>query len=316
MMRRGPRLLLAAEITAIVLSLALGAGCATATRPDASRIDQAVIAASARCGCRMGVAAKHVESGRSYAHLAEAEFEGASVTKIAILTEAMAAVRDGRIDLSQRWTLTEEQKADGSGLLLMLDAGLDPTWNDLLTLMIGPSDNTATNAWIERLGIGPINARMESLGFSHIRLLAAIPPYSRRDAEPSPWRGLRFGSLTPGEVALWYERVARGELLDADSSRRVFEYLDKDPSRMRAARRFPSEDLWAGKTGSMSGVRNDSGILRTKKGRFVLVLFTDGSTASSANAADHPSALAIADVARAIVETWSADLPDLVEKPK
>jgi hypothetical protein len=132
---------------------------------------------------------------------------------------------------------------------------------------------------------------------------------------PSAWKGLRLGSLTPRDVALWYERVARGELLDPDFSRRIFEYLDKDPTRQRAARRFPSEDLWAGKSGTMSGVRNDSGILRTRKGRFVLVLFTDGAATSAPNSADHPATLAIADVARAIVDAWSRDLPDLSEKP-
>lgn len=299
-----------------LLGVLLLAGCATAGRPAPSPIDAAVAAASARCGCRMGVAARHLESGRSYERSADAEFEGASVIKIAILTEAMAQARDGRIDLSQRWTLSEAEKADGSGLLRMLDAGLEPTWNDLLTLMIGPSDNTAADAWIRRLGAESINARMASLGFPHIRLLGAIPPLSRRGEEPSAWKGLRLGSLTPREVALWYERVARGELLDAGTSGKIFEYLDKDPSRLRAARRFGSEDLWAGKTGTMSGVRNDSGILRTKKGRFVLVLFTDGATESAPNPADHPASLAIADVAKAIVDSWSRDLPDLPEKPR
>jgi len=264
----------------------------------------------------MGVAAKHLESGKSYAHLAGETFEGASVTKIAVLTEAIAALREGRVDLSQRWTLAEGEKADGSGVLLMMDDGLEPTWNDLLTLMIGPSDNTATNAWIQKLGADAINARMTSLGFPNIRLLGTLPAYDRRDESPSPWKGLRFGSLAPGEVARWYEKVARGEMIDAESSVRIFAYLDKDPTRLRAARRFPSEDLWAGKSGTMSGVRNDSGILRTKKGRFVLVFLTDGSTASSPNAADHPSVLAIADVARAIVNDWSRDLPDLPDMPK
>ncbi len=306
----------ARRAAAPLLALALAAGCATAPQPETSPIDREVAAASARCGCRMGVAARHLESGRSYEHLADAEFEGASVTKIAVLTEAMAAVREGRVDLAQRWELTEKDKADGSGMLLMLDPGLEPTWNDLLTLMIGPSDNTATNAWIDRLGITAVNARMEALGFAHIRLLATIPLYSSRDARPSPWMGFRFGILTPREVALWYGRVARADLLDAQSSRRIFEYLDKDPSRLRAARHFPRSDLWAGKTGSMSGVRNDSGILRTRKGHFVLVLLTDGSTATADNAADDPSVLAIADVAKAIVSTWSADLPDLPGNPR
>jgi beta-lactamase class A len=264
----------------------------------------------------MGVAARHIETGRSFEHDAEAVFESASVIKIAILTEAMAAAREGRVDLTERWTMTPESRADGSGLLLLLEPGINPTWGDLLTLMIGPSDNTATNAWIERLGPDSINARMAGLGLPRIRLLSRIPALDTRGAEPSLWSGLRLGEVTPRDVADWMERVARGELLDAESSAKMFAYLDKDPSRLRIARRFPSQALWAGKTGSMRGVRNDAGVLRTRKGRFVLVVLTDKSTADSASAADHPSVLAIADVAEAIVRAWSRDLPDLPETPK
>jgi len=294
----------------------LVAGCATTAPRPAARLDAAVASAESRCRCRMGVSARHLETGRTYEHNAASEFESASVIKIAVLTEAMAEVKDGRVDLAERWDLTAEKKADGSGTLLLLDPGLNPTWNDLTTLMIGPSDNTATNAWIVRLGVDTINARMTSLGYPHIRLLGTIPWLTQKDEEPSPWRGFRLGILTPHEVADWMTRVARGELFDPESSKRMFEYLDKDPSRLRIARRFPSSDLWAGKTGSMSGVRNDSGILRTKKGRFVLVVFTDQSKAEGFGSADHPSVLAIADVSKAIVDAWSAELPDIVEKPE
>jgi beta-lactamase class A len=227
----------------------------------------------------------------------------------------MAGVREGRVDLAQRWELTAANKADGSGVLLMLDSGLDPTWNDLATLMIGPSDNTATNAWISRLSVEAINARMLSLGYPHIRLLTAIPMQSQKDEDPSPWKGLRLGIVTPREVAAWMTAVARGEMLDAESSEAIFKYLDNDPSRLRIARRFPPADLWAGKTGTMSGVRNDSGILRTKKGRFVLAIFTAESKAEGWGP-DHPAAVAIADLAETIVVGWSRDLPDVVEKPE
>ncbi|HWZ86774.1 MAG TPA: serine hydrolase [Thermoanaerobaculia bacterium] len=290
-------------------------GCATAGPASPATFDAAVSAAQARCKCRMGVAARHLESGRSYEHNGDAEFESASVIKIAVITEAMAGVREGRVDLSERWELTADNKADGSGTLLVLDPGLNPTWNDLATLMIGPSDNTATNAWIHRLGVDAINARMAALGFSHIRLLGTIPMLSSKDEEPSPWKGFRLGLLSPHDVAAWMAGVATGELLDPESSKKIFEYLDKDPSRLRIARRFPPSALWAGKTGTMSGVRNDSGILRTKKGRFVLVVLTDGSTAEGFGP-DHPTILAMADVARTIVDAWSAELPDIVAKPE
>ena len=264
----------------------------------------------------MGVAARHLESGRTYEHNAQADFESASLIKIAVLTEAMARVRSGTIDLSERWDLSAAGKADGSGTLLLFDPGLNPTWNDLLTLMIGPSDNTAANAWIARLSIEKINERMAELGFPHIRLLSAYPSLERAHEEPSPWTGLRAGSVTAREVADWMTQVAEGRLLDAEASQRIFAYLDKEPTRMRIARKFPTDFLWAGKSGSMRGVRNDAGILRTKKGRFVLVVLTEDSKAESNNAVDHPSVLAIADVARAIVDVWSRDLPDIVDRPR
>lgn len=299
---------------ALLLFLALSVGCASA-RPGASPFDAAVASAERRCLCRVGVAARHLESNRSYEHDAEVEFESASVIKIAVLTEAIAAVREGRVDLAERWELTLENKADGSGTLRVLDPGLNPTWNDLATLMIGPSDNTATNAWIERLSVDAINARMRSLDLEHIRLFGTIPKLSTRDDSPSPWKGLRLGSITPHDVAEWMTRVAKGEIFDPESSKKIFDYLDKDPSRLRIARRFPPDVLWAGKTGTMSGVRNDSGILRTKKGRFVLVIFTADSQAEGWGP-DHPAVLAISNLARAIVEGWSRDLPDIVVKPE
>ena len=304
----------AALLSALTLAVACATTAGKGTRDSA--LDGRISEIARVCACRMGIAARHLESGRIYERNADQEFEAASVIKIAIATEAMAQARENRIDLSERWTLTAESKADGAGTLLVLDPGLNPTWNDLITLMIGPSDNTAANAWIRRLGIENINTRMDSLGFHHIRLLSPIPAASSAKQDPSPWTGFRLGTVTPRDVAEWMARVARGDLLDPDSSRRLFDYLDQEPTRLRIARRFPSEFLWAGKSGTMSGVRNDAGILRTRKGRFVLVILTDGSAARSPSAADHPSVLAIADAARAIVEGWSRDLPDLTQKPK
>jgi beta-lactamase class A len=301
-----------------VVAAALSTACATAPAPPArftSPIDAAVAAGTRLCSCRIGVAARHVESGLSYERNGGDEFESASVIKIAILTEAMAGVREGRIDLSERWALTTSNKASESGWLRFFDPGLAPTWNDLTTLMIGPSDNTATNAWIERLGIDNVNARMRSLGFEKMRLLSELP-WLDPSVEGPRWSGLKFGVVTPREVADWYVRVVLGELLDAESSRRMFAYLDNAPSRARIARRFASAALWAGKTGTMSGVRNDSGILRTAKGRFVIVVLTDGSPPANDNSPTNPAVAAMGDVARAIVDQWSLSLPDVPGMPK
>lgn len=308
----------ALRLLTVLFAAALAGACATAPAriaPLQSRIDSAVDAGAKLCSCRIGVAARHIESGVEYERNAGDQFESASVVKIALLTEVIAGVRDGRIDLSERWVLTASNKASESGWLRFFDAGLAPTWNDLVTLMIGPSDNTATNAWIGRLGLENVNARMRSLGFENIRLLSLLP-WLDPSVEGPRWRDLRFGIVSPRDVADWFSRVARGELLDPESSARMFRYLDNSPSRARIARRFPAGALWAGKTGTMSGVRNDAGILRTAKGRFVLVVFTGGSPGAGDDGQTHPAVVAIGDIARAIVDEWSRTLPDLPGMPK
>ena len=242
--------------------------------------------------------------------------KSASVIKIAVLTEAMAAVREGRVDLAERWELTAPNKADGSGMLLMLDPGLDPTWNDLATLMIGPSDNTATNAWIERLRVDAINARMQSLGFAHIRLFGTIPMLSQKEEDPSPWKGLRLGSMTPNEVAEWMTPGREGR-----AARRGF--LEED---LRLPRHRPRAAC-----GSPAAFRRRS-CGPARPARCPECATTPGSSgrrraascSSSSPTGARPTAgapitrasLAIAELARAIVEGWSRDLPEVAEKPQ
>ena len=104
-----------AALVALVAGLAaFAAGCATSGPPapgSAAAFDAAASAAELRCQCRLGVSARHLESGRSYHHNGAVEFESASVIKIAVITEAMASMPVGSTrgdgsGLSIEWTLS------------------------------------------------------------------------------------------------------------------------------------------------------------------------------------------------------------------
>jgi hypothetical protein len=43
---------------------------------------------------------------------------------------------------------------------------------------------------------------------------------------------------------------------------------------------------------------------------------TDGSSAAQENAVTHPAAVAMGEIARAIVDEWSRKLPDVAGEPK
>jgi beta-lactamase class A len=261
---------------------------------------------AAGTGARMGIVALHVESGRRLELNAAERFEAASVIKIALLTEAAARESEGRFDLADRWKLTSANVAAGSGMLDEFDPGLAPTNRDLLRLMVAISDNTAADRFIDLFGAETVNARMAALGLPGIRLVGRIPTLGK---EPPKWPPL--GSMTPADTAEFYRRVATRTLTGPAGDRLIATLLATQHTRDRLPRLLldASGTSWAGKTGSYGGVRNDSGILTTKKGRFVLVAFADripdttGSTAAAVRA--------MGDIAAAIVSDWSASLPDL-----
>ncbi len=281
--------------------------------PDDRGLARRVAKLAAKSGARMGIVALHVESGRRLELNAAEEFEAASVIKLALLVEAAALEGEGRFDLTDRWKLTAKNVAAGSGMLDEFDPGLTPTNRDLLHLMIAISDNTAADRFIDLFGAEAVNARMAALGLPGIRLVGRIPS---RGEEPPKWAPL--GIMTPRDTAELYRRIATRTLLGPASDRLIGKLLATQHDRDRLPRLLLDEPgtSWAGKTGSYGGVRNDSGILTTKKGRFVLVAFADHFPDTADGKAR--AVRVMGDVAAAIVNEWSASLPDLepvVEPP-
>jgi len=279
------------------------------TQPVDDPLARRVQEIAAGAGGRFGIAARHIESGRTFEWNAGETFEGASVVKIALLAEALAEWREGRLDLSERWKLTSASMSAGSGLLREFEPGLEPTMKDLLRMMNLVSDNTAANALIDRFGAGDVNRRMASLGLPGIRLVGRIPDRYPEEGEGARWQGLRLGEMTPRDTALFWQKAATGTLVDGEASRLALE-LTKDPrtsDRLPRLLRKDESNAWSGKTGTLNGVRGDSGVLRTRKGHFVLVAFVDRIPESEAWRAGP----AMGEIAKAIVDAWDRDLPDL-----
>lgn len=109
-------------------------------------------------------------------------FQSASLIKIPILLSVLLANHKGEIDIQQQFTISNDNKVGGSGVLQALSKGLTLCVKDLMTLMIIVSDNTATNLLIDLVGIEAINATFQDMGLKQTKLnrkmmdFAAIKP--------------------------------------------------------------------------------------------------------------------------------------------
>jgi beta-lactamase class A len=222
----------------------------------------------------MGIAAIDLESGRTIAVNGETRFPTASTIKTAVMLEAHHQAAEGRQALDATYTLDENAKVGGSGVLNGMRAGLTLTGADLVHLMIVLSDNTATNMLIERLGTARVNARLDIYGLRQTRLFRPTFRDGRADVLPELEREFGLGMTTPIEMAKLMALIGNGTAVDAKASESMLATLRKQQDRAMIPRLLPSlrglsvgnksgtdEEKHTGPDGVRRHVRADAGIV-------------------------------------------------------
>ncbi len=235
----------------------------------------------------MGVAIKHLESGKELNIDADRPFPLCSVFKVPVLCEAFRQMHAGRFSLDDRWTLTLAEKNLPSGILVFLQDGLQPTVRDLLTLMIIISDNTATDMVMHRLGQDAATRFMHELGLTDIHVpltvrgifndimgeagsdprLAVTNLDNPPEEPPSRRDGTAYSLGASNNVGSAHslnrlnELIWRGEVVDRATCDGILHILLQQTLNLRIPRYLPSGTPVAHKTGTLHGIRNDSGIV-------------------------------------------------------
>ena len=330
--------LVIAKIDAVVALVARAA----ALLPDPSAGGAASLEAKLRAvgesvDGRMAIYVQHLGTGETVAIDADAPYETFSVIKVPILATVLQRVHDGTLTLADRVTLRQDQARIPSGVLYALDAGLQPTVKDLLTLMTIISDNVATDALGDLVGRDAVTAHMARLGLPNTRIrfsdlewdrlwLSALDPsYAdapgdrtiafpfakygservseafRRVIEDT---GLYFGRSTAREMGRLFAMMATGALVSREASALMIDILKKQQVNNRIPRDLGDDVEVAHKTGDgQPWVANDAGILWIKGQPIVLVIFAGhhrGTTAALHDAEARIGAIVAAhfDVAR------------------
>ena len=283
-----------------------------------------------------GTLGVYVHALRSADHVAvnaDQPFPMASVFKIPILAELLCQVQEGRISLEERVTLADEMKSPGSGVLKELGAGTTMTVGDLATLMIIVSDNTATDILLARVTKEAVNARLRSCGLERTRVavdcrellydlvgLSYPPPtpQTRRlaldrlrrqeiDVNSRVYRDEGVNMTTPREMGRLLEQIvraargaeARDAPLSPEVARKMLDIMGRQQVRNRLPLLLPPAVDLAHKTGSVTRVSNDAGVLDTPAGPCVISVFAKDLN----DALD--GQMAIARVGRAVYEAYA-----------
>ena len=117
----------------------------------------------------LGVSVQDRKTGATIDLRSDELFPTASSIKPAVLLELYAQAEAGSVDLLAT-TVPPTPRVGGGGVLESLGDKVSLTWHDLAVLMMGWSDNEATNVLIRRVGMDAVNRRLDALGLAKTRL--------------------------------------------------------------------------------------------------------------------------------------------------
>ncbi len=233
---------------------------------------------------QVSVAYARLDGSESYTYRATETGLPASLIKLPILLTILEQVSQKNLSLNERIPLSTTDQVGGSGVLHTLQAGLEPTLHDLLTLMIIVSDNTATNMLIKHVGLAAVNTFCQQHGFSGTKLVGKLQ-LSEAERNEAQRRGERNLTCAADMLGLLLGLV-RGDLLPPPETELALSILKKQQFTEALARYLPTDPEVdtpfvevASKSGCLSGVWHDAGIV-FQDGRplYALVVMTSDSS--------------------------------------
>lgn len=226
------------------------------------------------------VAFKDLTTGETLLINEQVYFHAASTMKTPVMIEVYKQAAAGAFSLNDSFVLKNEFKSivdsssfsldstDDSEKELYQHLGEKRSLYNLVYDMIIMSSNLATNMVIELVNARRVTETMRQLGAKHIQVL--------RGVEDSKAFKKGFNNVTTAnDLMVIYEKMAKGEIVDSASSQAMIKILLNQQFNEIIPARLPKEVKVAHKTGNITQVQHDSGIVFLPNGRkYVLVLLS------------------------------------------
>lgn len=224
------------------------------------------------------LAFRNLENGEEILINDKENFHAASTMKTPILIEAYKQAVDKKISIEDYLTIKNEFKSIVDGSVFSLDPKDDSDTElyekigskvkiyDLLYLMIIKSSNLATNIIIDLVGAQNANDTMREIGAKDIQVLRGVE-------DSKAFRKGLNNTSTAYDQLLIFTKMARGELVNKVSSDAMIKILLDQEFNDKIPALLPKNIKVAHKTGWITGVNHDAGIVFLPDGRKYVLVF-------------------------------------------
>lgn len=205
-------------------------------------------------------------------------FHAASTMKTPVMIEVFKKISENKFQLNDSVLLENKFTSivDGSEFSLSIDddsgekfysaLGKNVSIYDLLFEMITVSSNLATNVLIEIVSAKDVMQTLNELGISGVNVLRGVEDLKAFDL------GMN-NSVTANGLAKMYQLLAERKVISAEASDKMIEILLQQKFKELIPNHLPADVKVAHKTGSITGVEHDSGIVFLPNGKKYVIVF-------------------------------------------
>ncbi|OGE25176.1 hypothetical protein A3H85_02660 [Candidatus Daviesbacteria bacterium RIFCSPLOWO2_02_FULL_40_8] len=211
------------------------------------------------------VVIKNFKNGQEFALNENRVYEPGSLYKLWLMATVYTHIKDGRLKeddilsqniptLNQKFAIIDPELTEG---------GITATVSQSLHQMITISHNYAALLLAEKVGNSQIKVFLNQNGLNASDI--GDPPQT-----------------TASDIALFYEKLYRKELVTPEFSDKMIEILKKQQLNDGLPRYLPPETIVAHKTGDLGWFKHDAGVVFTQKGDYLIIILSESDSPTGA----------------------------------
>ena len=226
------------------------------------------------------VALKSLDDGNTILINENEIFHAASTMKTPVMIELFKKKYNGEISFEDSLQIKNEFKSivdgskfalssfDDSDEIIYKKLGKYVSIRELISAMITKSSNFGTNLLIDYINVKNVNKTMKDMGAENINVLRGVGDLKAFDKDLN-------NTTSAKDLLVIYEKLAMGSFINPSISNEMVEILKNQVYKDIIPKYLPDNVEVAHKTGWISGVRHDSGIVFLENGKkYVLILLS------------------------------------------
>lgn len=207
-----------------------------------------------------GIAIKNLKTEEAYSFNSHQAYKTGSLYKLWIMATVFDQIQKGVLTADETLTGNIEELSKKFGIepeLELTEGTITLTINRALTQMITISHNYAALLLTEKIGLSNVKLFLEKYGFQEAKISGNAP------------------ISTPSDIALFLEKLHKGELASQEHTNKMLGLLKMQKLNDKLPKYLPTGTVVAHKTGEIDFLTHDAGIVYTKNGDYVIVIFSE-----------------------------------------